>query len=280
MTPRTIQTALTAGRDRLRAAGLDGADRDARWLMAGALGVPPDRVILRLQDPLGDPAARSFETAIARRLDREPVSHILGGRWFYGRWFRVTRDVLDPRPETETLVDLALSAPFSTVLDLGTGTGCILLSLLAVRPGATGLGTDISPEALAVADRNATGLGLSDKLDLRLSDWTADVTGRFDLIVSNPPYISAAEMADLAPDVRDHEPHLALTDGGDGLAAYRAITAGAPHHLARGGRLLVEIGWTQGPAVSALFRAAGLEEIAVHSDMDGRPRVVSGRARA
>ncbi|WP_227284040.1 peptide chain release factor N(5)-glutamine methyltransferase [Boseongicola sp. H5] len=280
MTPRTIQTALTAGRDRLRAAGLDGADRDARWLMAGALGVPPDRVILRLQDPLGDPAARSFETAIARRLDREPVSHILGGRWFYGRWFRVTRDVLDPRPETETLVDLALSAPFSTVLDLGTGTGCILLSLLAVRPGATGLGTDISPEALAVADRNATGLGLSDKLDLRLSDWTADVTGRFDLIVSNPPYISATEMADLAPDVRDHEPHLALTDGGDGLAAYRAITAGAPHHLARGGRLLVEIGWTQGPAVSALFRAAGLEEIAVHSDMDGRPRVVSGRARA
>jgi release factor glutamine methyltransferase len=280
VTPRTIQTALTAGRDRLRAAGLDGADRDARWLMAGALGVPPDRVILRLQDPLGDPAARSFETAIARRLDREPVSHILGGRWFYGRWFRVTRDVLDPRPETETLVDLALSAPFSTVLDLGTGTGCILLSLLAVRPGATGLGTDISPEALAVADRNATGLGLSDKLDLRLSDWTADVTGRFDLIVSNPPYISAAEMADLAPDVRDHEPHLALTDGGDGLAAYRAITAGAPHHLARGGRLLVEIGWTQGPAVSALFRAAGLEEIAVHSDMDGRPRVVSGRARA
>ncbi|MBO6601873.1 MAG: peptide chain release factor N(5)-glutamine methyltransferase [Roseicyclus sp.] len=275
-----MQTALTAGRDRLRAAGLDGADRDARWLMAGALGVPPDRVILRLQDPLGDPAARSFETAIARRLDREPVSHILGGRWFYGRWFRVTRDVLDPRPETETLVDLALSAPFSTVLDLGTGTGCILLSLLAVRPGATGLGTDISPEALAVADRNATGLGLSDKLDLRLSDWTADVTGRFDLIVSNPPYISAAEMADLAPDVRDHEPHLALTDGGDGLAAYRAITAGAPHHLARGGRLLVEIGWTQGPAVSALFRAAGLEEIAVHSDMDGRPRVVSGRARA
>nr|WP_286193285.1 peptide chain release factor N(5)-glutamine methyltransferase [Boseongicola sp. H5] len=271
---------MTAGRDRLRAAGLDGADRDARWLMAGALGVPPDRVILRLQDPLGDPAARSFETAIARRLDREPVSHILGGRWFYGRWFRVTRDVLDPRPETETLVDLALSAPFSTVLDLGTGTGCILLSLLAVRPGATGLGTDISPEALAVADRNATGLGLSDKLDLRLSDWTADVTGRFDLIVSNPPYISATEMADLAPDVRDHEPHLALTDGGDGLAAYRAITAGAPHHLARGGRLLVEIGWTQGPAVSALFRAAGLEEIAVHSDMDGRPRVVSGRARA
>ncbi|RMA41885.1 peptide chain release factor N(5)-glutamine methyltransferase [Rhodophyticola porphyridii] len=275
-----MQTALTAGRDRLRAAGLDGADRDARWLMAGALGVPPDRVILRLQDPLSDPAACSFETAIARRLDREPVSHILGGRWFYGRWFRVTRDVLDPRPETETLVDLALNAPFSTVLDLGTGTGCILLSLLAERPGATGLGTDISPEALAVAERNATGLGLSDRLDLRLSDWTADVTGRFDLIVSNPPYISAAEMADLAPDVRDHEPHLALTDGGDGLAAYRAITAGAPHHLARGGRLLVEIGWTQGPAVSALFRAAGLEEIAVHSDMDGRPRVVSGQARA
>ncbi|QBX99972.1 peptide chain release factor N(5)-glutamine methyltransferase [Rhodophyticola sp. CCM32] len=273
----TVQEALTAGRDQLAAAGIDGAAQDARWLMAAALKVSADRVILHLRDPLDADAGARYDRALSRRMAREPVSHILGGRWFYGRWFQVTGDVLDPRPETETLVDLALSGPFANVLDLGTGTGCIVLSLLAERPDVTGTGTDLSARALDVAAGNAGAFGLTDRVTLIRSDWLAAVDGRFDLIVSNPPYIAASEMAALAPELRRYEPQMALTDQGDGLSAYRAIAAAAPDYLAKGGRLMVEIGWTQGAAVRDLFQAAGLDGITIHADINDKPRVVSGR---
>jgi release factor glutamine methyltransferase len=201
----------------------------------------------------------------------------VGARAFWGREFRVTRDVLDPRPETETLVALALAEPFARVLDLGTGSGCILVTLLAERPGARGVGTDISPEALLIAGENAARHGVEERVVLTPSDWFADIGGRYDLIVSNPPYIAEGEMAGLAPEVRDFEPRGALTDEGDGLGAYRVLAAGAPGHLAPGGRLLVEIGPTQGAAVSRLFAEAGLERVAVHPDLDGRDRVVAAR---
>ncbi len=259
---------------RLQAAGVEGAGRDARRLLAHALGVAPDVLAGRLSDPV--PAG--FDALVARRAAREPVSHITGRRAFHGRDFRVTPEVLDPRPETEALVDLALARPFARVLDLGTGSGCILVTLLAERPGATGVGTDISPAALLVAGANAAAHGVADRLVLPLSDWFADIGGRFDLIVSNPPYIAAAEMAGLAPEVRDFEPALALTDGGDGLSAYRAIAAGARDHLVPGGRLLVEIGAAQGAAVAAIFEAAGLERVRRHPDLDGRDRVVFAEA--
>jgi release factor glutamine methyltransferase len=266
--------ALRAAVVRLQAAGVEGASGDARRLLAHAIGVSPDVLAGRLSDPLLEDARATFEALVARRATREPVSHLTGQRAFWGREFRVTRDVLDPRPETETLVALALSAPFARVLDLGTGSGCILVSLLAERPAAQGVGTDISPEALMVAGENAARHGVADRLVLTPSDWFADIGGRYDLIVSNPPYIAAAEMDGLAPEVRDHEPRLALTDGGDGLGAYRAIAAGARGLLSPGGRLLVEIGPTQGAAVSRLFAAAGLERVAVHPDLDSRDRVV------
>ncbi|MEH6774521.1 MAG: peptide chain release factor N(5)-glutamine methyltransferase [Cereibacter changlensis] len=270
----TGQAALRAAILRLAGAGIDEPARDARRLLAHALRLEPDRLTLHLQDLLAPEAATRFETALAAREARQPVSQITGTRLFWGRSFRVTRDVLDPRPETETLIETAIEAPFASLLDLGTGSGAILLTLLAECPAARGLGTDLSPEALGVAGGNAKALGLAGRARFQTADWFAGVEGQFDLIVSNPPYIAEAEMAGLSPEVRDWEPHLALTPGGDGLDAYRAIAAAAPAHLAPGGRLLVEIGPTQGPAVSALFAAAGLSGLRVEADLDGRDRVV------
>ena len=269
--------ALQRAVDRLREAKVPGAERDARRLLAHAWGVSSDLLAGRLADAVPAPVLAILNADVAARARRVPVSHLTGRRAFWERTFRVTPEVLDPRPETETLVEAALAAPFDRVLDLGTGSGCILISLLAERPAATGVGTDISPAAVLVAGENAVAHGVADRIVLPLSDWYEDIGGRFDLIVSNPPYIAASEMADLAPEVRDHEPRLALTDGADGLTAYRAIAAGSMDHLTPGGRLLVEIGPAQGAAVSRLFRAAGLEEIRVRPDLDGRDRLVSAR---
>jgi release factor glutamine methyltransferase len=259
----------------LQAAGVEGAARDARVLLAHALGVAPDRLTLHLPDEFTGLQARVFEAALAAREARQPVAQITGRRLFWGQWFAVTRDTLDPRPETETLVAAALEQPFLKVLDLGTGTGCILLSCLKGMPMARGVGVDISDAALAVAAENSRNLGIADRARFLRSDWFSAVTGAFDLIVANPPYIAADEMAGLAPDVRDWEPHLALTPGGDGLDAYRAIARGVGARLMPGGRLLVEIGPTQGPAVASLFAAAGLGGVRVLPDLDGRDRVVS-----
>ena len=275
-------TRMRAAGERLCAAGIAQGQSDAMALMAHAYGerAPRYRLMSALQEPLPGEVAEAFEAAIAQRLLRKPVSQIIGHRAFWNAEFIVTPDVLDPRPETETLVAEALALPFSRLLDLGTGSGAIAISLLQGRPEASGLATDLSAAALEVARRNAEALGVAARLELRLSDWFAEVEGRFDLIVSNPPYITQAEMADLAPEVRDWEPHLALTPGGDGLDAYRAIAAGAPACLAPGGWLAVEIGWQQGPAVSEIFRQAGLEDVAIRPDLDGRDRVVLGRMAA
>lgn len=272
----TFAEALREAAARLTAAGVPDAARDARWLLAHAAGHSADRLILHMSELVGLPALERFDAALVARCARQPVSQIVGERVFWGRPFRVTPDVLDPRPETESLIALALEEPFGSLLDLGTGSGAIALTLMAERD-VPGMATDLSPAALAVAADNAARLGV--RPSFRLSDWFAQVKGTFDLIVSNPPYIAAHEMPALAPEVREWEPHMALTPGGDGLAAYRAIASGAAAHLAPNGRLLVEMGPTQGAAVSALFRAAGLDDVAVHPDMDGRPRVVSARRR-
>jgi len=270
------QDALRRAIPELQEAGIEDAARDARVLLAHALGISHDRLTLRLQDDMTPPQEALYDAALAARRTRQPVAQITGRRLFWGLSFRVTRDVLDPRPDTETLVAEALSRPFLKMLDLGTGSGCILLSCLKGMPMARGLGTDISDAALQVAMGNTRDLGLEARARFRKSDWFAGVTGAYDLIVSNPPYIAAEEMPALAPEVRDWEPHLALTPGGDGLDAYRAITRGAGARLMPGGRLMVEIGPTQGTAVAALFTAAGLEAIRILPDMDGRDRVVVG----
>ncbi|PWE34171.1 peptide chain release factor N(5)-glutamine methyltransferase [Maritimibacter sp. 55A14] len=274
----TAARALAAGAARLRAADIPDPVGDARRLLAHALVIPPGRLTLVLADPITNTQAARFEDAIAARAARRPVSQITGRRAFWGREFITGPDVLDPRPETETLVAAALELEFARVLDLGTGSGCILLSLLADRPASHGTGTDRSAAALDVARRNAAALGLEDRATLVQADWFDAVEGPFDLIVSNPPYIAAGEMAGLDPEVRDWEPHEALTPGGDGLDAYRAILAAARGHMTPGGHLLLEIGPTQAGAVFALADAAGLRRAGLQRDMDGRDRVVHLRA--
>ncbi|NAZ35415.1 peptide chain release factor N(5)-glutamine methyltransferase [Rubellimicrobium sp. CFH 75288] len=264
---------LAEGAARLRAAGVDSAAGDARRLLAAALGVEPGRLTLRLADPVDAVAASAFAALLDRRTRRQPMGQILGERLFWGRPFRVTPDVLDPRPETETLVAAALEAPFVRLADLGTGSGCLLVTLLAERPATTGLGTDLSEAALEVARGNADRHGVRVRATFRRADWWEGVEGPFDLVVSNPPYIPAADLPALAPEVREWEPTLALTDGGDGLGAYRAILAGAAGRLAPGGRLLLEIGSGQAEAVAALARRAGLRDEGVRRDLDGRARV-------
>ncbi len=261
-------------------AGIPEPMRDARALLTHALSIPVEQVTLIAPDCPPEREIEAFLGLVTRRAAREPMAHILGKRAFFGREFIVTADVLDPRPETEHLVERALDAPFRRVLDLGCGSGCILLSLLDERKFTTGLGVDISPAALAVAQRNARKLGLGQRAEFRQSDWFETVDGMFDLIVSNPPYIATAEIDDLPRDVRDYEPHLALFAGPDGLAAYRAILQRAPRHLLPGGRLIVEIGPTQGAAVCALFENAGLIGCEIGRDLAGRDRVVAGRRAA
>ncbi len=281
---------------RLAAAGIPDAARDARRLLAHATGVGPDRLTLILPEEVEPDHAAAYEALIKRRVKREPVSHLVGFRHFYGREFIVTSEVLDPRPETETLIEVALTEPFADVLDLGSGSGCILLTLLAERPDARGIGTDIAPAAVQVAQKNAARFGLRGRAEFHYGSWYDGVpparvndngqpgleevidTQTFDLIVSNPPYIALNEIPYLSPEVRLWEPRLALTDGGDGLDAYRAIVEGVHAALRPGGRLVVEIGPTQAYEVMDLFRMAGLRGITVVQDLDGRDRVVAGRA--
>lgn len=259
--------ALRAAARRLEEAGVPDPVRDARRLM--------DHFFGRLWDDDPVPDEDAYDRAVARRAAREPISHITGLRGFWRSEFRVTPDVLDPRPETEALVEAALEWQFNRVLDIGTGSGVILLTLLVERAEARGFGTDVSEAALAVARRNAEGLGVEDRATWHLTSWTAGVPGVFDLIVSNPPYLAEHEMEGLAPEL-SYEPRGALTLGGDGLDAYRAIAAEAPDRMAPGGRILLEIGPTQGEAVSGMLRDAGLTRVEIRRDLDGRDRVVMG----
>ncbi len=274
----TGANALRAAVPRLRDAGVDDAARDARALLAHAMGIGSDRLTLHLQDDLTPEAALLFHSYISARVLRQPVAQIIGERLFWGLKFHVTPDVLDPRPETEILVQAALGQPFAKMLDLGTGSGAILLSCLAGMPIASGLGVDLSAAALVVAGRNAENLGLMARATFARSDWFDAVAGRFDLVVSNPPYIAADEVPHLAPEVRLHEPMMALSPGGDGLDAYRAIARGAGARLMAGGRILLEIGPAQGAAVVKLLQEQGFADLHVLPDLDGRDRVVAGRA--
>ncbi len=272
----TAQAMLVTGVRQLKAAGIEGAAQDARVLLAHALGVARDRLTLVLPDDMTPEQERVFSHAITARCARRPVAQIIGNRLFFGRSFVVTGDVLDPRPETEELVAEALTQNFSSVLDLGTGSGCILLTLLAERAETTGVGADLSEAALCVARQNRAALKLETRAEFITGSWFDPVRGTYDLIVSNPPYIAEDEMASLSEDVLRWEPHLALTPGGDGLDPYRILADKAPVHLNPNGRLIVEIGPSQGSDVSKMFLAAGLGDVRIGQDLDGRDRIVIG----
>jgi release factor glutamine methyltransferase len=274
---------VARGTATLVAAEVPDAGRDARRLLAHVLKIAPGRLTLYLPDEIAPEIEVLYAALIDQRAARVPVSHLTGQRQFYGRDFKVTSDVLDPRPETETLIEAALAEPFKTVLDLGTGSGCILLTLLSERPHSIGVGIDLSAAALQVAQDNRGALDLEHRAAFEEGSWFAPLEGvdqRFDLIVSNPPYIALDEMPDLSPEVRNNEPRMALTDEGDGLAAYRLICAGVGAYLAENGRLMVEIGPTQGAAVAEMMAQAGLDDVRVVTDLDGRDRVVLARHSA
>jgi release factor glutamine methyltransferase len=252
-----------------------GAPRDARVLLAHALNVAVDRLTLVLPDPVSAETAEQYEIYVLARLDRQPVSQIIGKRMFWGRLFLVTGDVLDPRPETETLIDLALSQTSpERILDLGVGSGCILLTLLAEFPSAKGIGVDKSAAACRVAQNNATVLGVAPRAGIQVSDWFENVTDRFDLVVSNPPYITSAEMADLDPEVARWEPEMALTPGVDGLGAYRVLANGLEQVLAPNGVAFFEFGKDQAKAVTEIFADAGFTDTEVFCDLNGHDRII------
>lgn len=277
MLPETVESVLAVAGRRLAKAGCGTPQLDARLLLAAAAGLSREEMILEPQRQLDAAGQSRFEQWLERREAREPVSRILGRREFYGRTFLLAPSVLDPRPDTETLVEaaLALLQPGARILDLGTGSGAIIVTLLAERSDVTGVAVDLSTEALAVAAANAAALGVADRLSLRAGSWFAPVSGRFDLIVSNPPYIATSAVASLDPEVCAHDPLLALDGGADGLAAYRAIAADVAGFLDPDGQLLVEIGAGQAEGVTALFRHAGLLATGRREDLAGHVRCLA-----
>ena len=257
----------------------DGAATDARILLAHVMGLDRGQLSTRLQDAVTDEQVTHFKEVIAQRAKRQPVSQIIGSREFWGRRFSVTPDVLDPRPDTETLIEEALKdREHKNILDLGTGSGCILLTLLAEWPNALGVGVDQSSKALAVATSNAIALGVAERAYFMQSDWFSNVTGQFDLIVSNPPYITARAMDEIEPDVRDWEPRMALTPEGDGLDAYRTIAAKVARYLTSDGRLFLEIGWDQADAVLEIFSQSGFNQGRCIRDLAGKDRILAFNA--
>lgn len=270
----TAAQAMVAAMARLRAAGVPDPARDARVLLAHAAKVDAARVTLIAPEDLAPDIAERYDNLIALRAVRVPVSQLIGAREFYGRRFAISSDVLDPRPETETLIEVALADPFERVLDMGIGSGCILVSLLAERISASGVGVDLSEAACLQASANAVQHGVAERADIFVSNWFDAVEGRFDLIVANPPYLALSEMEHVQPELREHEPRMALTDEQDGLSVYRLIALQAQGYLSASGRVVVEIGHQQGGDVAAIFDAQGWGEITILPDMDGRDRVI------
>jgi release factor glutamine methyltransferase len=277
--PPTIRQLLDDAASRLAAAGVQEPRRDARLLLAAATNSEGAALLARDDRPVEPEAVARFAGHVARRERREPVSRILGSREFWSLPFILTPALLDPRPDSEALIEAALDQVADRtrplrLLDLGTGSGCLLIALLWELPNATGLGVDREPDAVAGATANAEALGLGARARFRPGDWGEGLAERFDLIVANPPYIPDGEIAALAPEVAQYEPRGALAGGPDGLDAYRALAGQLAGLLAADGRAVIEFGQGQDAAVAALLRAAGLEVLGFRHDLSGVVRCV------
>ncbi|MCJ8152114.1 peptide chain release factor N(5)-glutamine methyltransferase [Shinella sedimenti] len=278
----TLAEVLAAARRRLEEAGIADAARDARILLDGLLNLSSTAFLVDGDRPLPAEQLAMIRSAIERRAAREPVHRILGRRAFSRLDLMLSPDTLEPRPDTEILVDTLV--PYARrfvaergacrILDLGTGTGAICLALLDLVPGATGVGADVSSGALETAMRNADMNGLADRFEVVESDWFAAVTGVFDIIVSNPPYIVHSVVETLDEEVRLHDPILALDGGDDGLDAYRAIADSASDHLGQDGLVAYEIGYDQKTSVTGIMREKGFARIAAVEDLGGNDRVL------
>ncbi|MFN3835231.1 MAG: peptide chain release factor N(5)-glutamine methyltransferase [Glycocaulis sp.] len=277
-----IPTPLNAATARLAAAGIEDARDEARRLLRHALGLDAAGMLSRGDKALSETEAARFEALVARRAAREPLSQIIGSVGFWTLDLIVTRDVLTPRSDTETLVEAALStlpdraAPVR-ILDIATGSGAIALALLSELPNATAIATDISAAALEIAKANAARNGLEGRITFLETSWADGVEGPFDLLVSNPPYIAPEVIETLEPEVRAFEPRLALDGGEGGLAPYPHLIAEAQRLGAPGACFLFEIGHDQGKAVLALAAAAGIERARIIADLAGRDRVIMAR---
>jgi release factor glutamine methyltransferase len=279
----TVKALLTWTTAHFQKKGVESPRLEAQILLAHVLGWPKIDLMVRY-DEEPTPAERArFKELVQRRVEHWPVAYLIGRREFYLLPFEVSPAVLIPRPETETLVlaalDLLKAKPAAAVLDLGTGSGCVAVSLAHQAKAATVTAVDVSPDALDVARRNAAAHGVADRVRFVAGDLFAPVPAgsAFDLIVSNPPYVTPAELGTLAPEVRDHEPRLALDGGPDGLNFYRRIAADAGKYLKPGGCVLVEIGATQDAAVRSVFAAAGFAVGPPLKDAAGRPRVITAK---
>ena len=275
----TLAAALRRASKDLALAGIPEAATDARALASAAANLSREEMLREPEAPLPPAALRRFREAVARRARREPVARILGEREFRSLPFRIGPATLDPRPDSEAVVEAALERIVDPVrplrvLDLGTGSGCLLLSLLHALPGACGIGTDIDREACRVAAINAEAIGVSSRALFVAGDWTRHIASRFDVVVSNPPYVPSDEIENLALEVRDHDPRVAIDGGADGLEAYRAIAPEVGRQLSADGFCVMEIGPAQAAAVTAIFADAGLEARKMRRDLAGRPRAL------
>ncbi|SKA04467.1 peptide chain release factor N(5)-glutamine methyltransferase [Consotaella salsifontis] len=281
----TVAEALDKTRRDFAAAGLSTPDLDARLLLCAATGLDRAGLVLKAREPMGAPALSAFEAMSARRLRGEPVHRILGRRAFYDHDFLLSRDTLEPRPDTEILVDLARrflagraeSGTGCRFVDVGTGTGAIAVSLLAALPLAECVAIDLAPGALVTARANAVLAGVERRFFPVASDYLSALGGSFDAIVANPPYIPSGEIADLERDVREHDPLLALDGGADGLTAYRALAQQSRRILAAQGAVLVEIGFGQAPDVRMIFEAGGFVLTGEALDLGDRVRALEFR---
>ena len=277
----TLVKAWTAAKERLKDVKIDQPAIDARLLLEVAADVTRTDIITDPYRVLTDAQMATLNDFLERRAAREPVSHIIGRKGFWKILLQVNKNVLTPRPETEVIVDEVLKAfpeqMSFNMLDLGVGSGTILLAVLAERPAAKGLGIDVSEEALAVARENAANLDLAGRVALLRGDWTNGLgDDSFDLVVSNPPYIATHVIETLEPEVRDHEPRLALDGGPDGLDAYRFLAGEILRVLKPGAMFAVEIGYDQSQAVETLFKQAGAQNVRTIKDLSVNDRVVTG----